>query len=331
MAKREELAAAIRRCSLAVEKRIAEILPKQADDALSECLWYHLGAGGKMIRPALCVLTCEALGGEMESALDFAAAVELLHNALLVHDDIEDGDEMRRDQPALWVKYGIAHALNTGDYLLGAAYGAVLGTRGSAELKGKLITAFNDAFMRTVEGQALDIRFRADPAFTLEKYQRMVELKTGYYLAVGMVGGAMIAGASDEAIGRLWRFGTYAGPAFQVRDDVLDLTPGKGRGGKIGSDIEEGKASILYAHALTTASPDDRRRLVHIMSLPRKSTAPEDLRWVMALYQKCGTPDFARRYSQERLALAKAEIRALPLAKDELLTALTDYVIERRT
>jgi geranylgeranyl pyrophosphate synthase len=156
-------------------------------------------------------------------------------------------------------------------------------------------------------------------------------MKTGFYLALGMVGGAMIAGANDEAIARLWRFGTYAGPAFQVRDDVLDLTPGKGRGGRIGSDIAEGKASILYAHALIAASPEDRARLVHVMSLPRRSTSPDDVRWVMDLYEKCGTLEFARRYSVERLALAKAEILALPLVKDELLTDLTDYVIDRST
>ena len=328
---KEELIDAISRCSAAVEARIADLLPRKAGDALSDCLWYHLSVGGKKLRPALCLLTCEALGGRTERALDFAAAVELLHNALLVHDDIEDGDEMRRDQPALWVKYGIANALNTGDYLLGAAYAAVLRAPGPAELKGRLMVAFNDAFLRTVEGQALDIRFRADPDFTLDKYQEMVELKTGFYLALGMVGGAMIAQASDGTIERLWRFGKYAGPAFQVRDDVLDLTPGKGRGGKIGSDIEEGKASILYAHALSVAPPDDRQRLIRIMSLPRKSTPPDDVRWVMGLYEECGTLDFARRYAAERLALAKAEIRSLPLVANELLAALTDYMIERRS
>jgi geranylgeranyl pyrophosphate synthase len=116
-----------------------------------------------------------------------------------------------------------------------------------------------------------------------------------------------------------------------VQDDLLDLTPEKGRGGKIGSDIEEGKASILYAHALQAASPEERHKLIHIMSLPRKSTTPEDVQWVIQLYRQCGSLDFARRFSMKLLEQAQAEIRALPLVEEELLTALTTHVIERRT
>jgi len=326
----ETLDAALGRCSRAVEARMARLLPAEAPEVLREAVTYHLGTGGKRLRPALCVLTCEALGGTMDRVLDFAAAVEMLHNMLLVHDDVEDGDEVRRDRPTLWVKYGLAHAINAGDYLLGAACRAVLETPGDATLRCRLMEVFNLACLRTVEGQALDIQSRADPDWTVERYRAMVELKTGYYLALGMVGGAIIAGADQAVVDHLWAFGKCAGPAFQVRDDLLDLAPEKGRGGQVGSDVREGKASVLYAHALAAAAPDERERLVAVMARPRAETTDEDVAWVLGLYERCGAMDFARTFSERLLAEARRHVAALPLAEGELLTRLTAYMIERR-
>ena len=176
----------------------------------------------------------------------------------------------------------------------------------------------------------MDISSRADGGWTVERYRAMVELKTGYYLAMGMVGAALIAGSGDDVLERLWTFGKCAGPAFQVRDDMLDLTPGKGRGGRIGSDIREGKASILYAHALQAASPAEREKLIDIMSRPRQSTTDGDVEWVIGLYRRSGAIGFARSFSEELLRQAQAQVAALPLIESELLTQLTAYIIERR-
>jgi geranylgeranyl pyrophosphate synthase len=317
--------------SALVEERLREHLPPSPGNLLAESVWYHLDTGGKRLRPILCLISCDALGGDIQSALDFAAATELLHNMLLIHDDIEDGDEFRRDRPTVWVRYGIPHAINAGDYLLGAAYAAVLRTPGPVTLKARLVDIFNDTYLRTVEGQALDIATRAAKTFSLDQYRRMVEMKTGYYLALGMVGGAVIAGADDDTIARLWKFGRCAGPAFQIRDDVLDLTAAKGRGGKVGSDIEEGKASILYAHALEHTAPPDAERLRRIMLAPRHSTTPEDVGWVIDLYHRSGAMEFAGRYSEDLIREAQEQVRFLPLKKDERLTDLVQYLIERES
>lgn len=325
----ETLDEAIARSSRLVDQRLAETLPRRPGEVLFDALDYHLSTGGKRLRPALCLLTCEALGGRTEDALDFAVAVELLHNMFLVHDDVEDGDEVRRDRPALWVKYGLAHAVNAGDYLLGAAYQAVLRAPGDPARRCRLLDAFNATVLRTIEGQALDIASRADPNWTVEAYRHMVELKTGWYLSLGMVGAAILAGAGDAAVAHLEAFGRCAGPAFQVRDDVLDLTPGKGRGGQIGSDVREGKASILYAHALQAAAPDERERLVAIMARPRPETTDADVAWVLDLYRRTGALEFARRFSEDLLREAKAHIAALPLRPGERLTALADHLIGR--
>lgn len=320
---------AIDQCGAELEKKLKEIIPESAPDILRECIEYHLATGGKGVRPALCVITCEALGGQRKEALDFAAAVELLHNMFLVHDDVEDGDEIRRDKPTVWVKFGVPHAINAGDYLLGLAFKSVMNTAGDSERRCRLMDVFNTAYMLTVEGQALDISSRASADFSLEKYLKMVELKTGYYLALGMVGGAIIAGADSDAVESLWRFGCYAGPAFQVRDDVLDLSPSKGRGGKVGSDIEEGKASILYAHALREASEDERKKLIDIMQKPRECTSCDEVAWVIDLYEKRGSIDFAGNFSREMLGKAMEEIKGLTLVSDELLTDMANWLVER--
>ena len=314
-----------------VEQRMRECVPREEGSLLSEATWHHLETGGKRIRPALCLATCEALGGRVEEALDFALAVELLHNMLLVHDDLQDEDRVRRDRPTVWVKYGQANAVNVGDYLLGLAYNAILRPATPAETRLALVDAFTFAYQKTVEGQDLDLNSRADPAFTVERYERTVVLKTGYYLALGMVGGAIVAGAGKAVIDRFWEFGKFAGPAFQVQDDILDLTAGKGRGGALGCDIREGKASILYAHALAHAGADERRRLIEIMRAERERTSAADVEWVTDLYRRRGALDFARAYAAELLRKAKEIVEALPLEQRETLRRLTDFVTNRAT
>ena len=149
---------------------------------------------------ALCLITCEALGGNPDEAIHFALAIEVLHNMFLMHDDIEDGDTVRRDQPTVWVKYGIANAVNAGDYLLACAYKSILASHVTLEKKIKLLQVFTLTYGKTVEGQALDINARAAENFSVDRYMEMVQLKTGYYLACGMVGGAIVAGVSEQVV-----------------------------------------------------------------------------------------------------------------------------------
>ena len=314
-----------------IDAVLREVIPPGGNDSLSEPIWHHLGTGGKRMRPALCLMACEALGGEPERAIPFAAAVELLHNMLLLHDDIEDGDTVRRDQPAVWVKYGLANGVNAGDYLLARAYHCVLRTPVPDAEKVRLVGVFTDACERTIEGQALDINRRADEGFRMADYMRIVQLKTGHYLAVGMVGGAIIAGATEEVIEGLWRLGEALGPAFQIRDDVIDLTDGKGRSGVLGSDIREGKASFLYAYVCESASAADRNRLVQIMAKERDDTSVSDVEWVMGLYERSGAIDAARVKADEFVAEATGIIAGLPLNDKTIFHELAGYVAHRRT
>lgn len=310
---------------------LEELLPRRQDDFLSEAIWYHLDAGGKRIRPAICVLTCERLGGDPARALHFAAAVEVLHNMLLVHDDLEDGDTIRRDRETVWVRYGMPNAVNAGDYLLGIAFRAVLKSPVSDRVRVRLMTAFTDALESTCRGQALDLNCRGKADLTVRNYLEMVKLKTGRYLALGMVGGAIVAGLRRKPLAAIEALGEDMGAAFQIRDDLIDLTAGKGRGGVTGNDIREGKASILYAHAISVASPAEKDVLIRVMRKPRGKTTDADVERVKRLYQLLGALEFAQLAAGRLVSQALATIERLPAANRDFFRQLTRYMVSRTT
>jgi geranylgeranyl pyrophosphate synthase len=312
-----------------IDPVLEELIPRRQGDVLSEAVWYHMEGGGKRIRPAICLLACEQLGGRPDDALFFAAAVEILHNMLLVHDDLEDGDTVRRNREALWVRYGVGHAVNVGDYMLAVACRAVLRSPVPDEARVRLLAAFTDAYEFTCRGQALDMSDRGRDDLTVEDYLRTVTLKTGRYLALGMVGGAIVAGLPADAVRAIEGLGETMGPAFQIRDDVIDLTAGKGRGGVVGNDVREGKPSILYAHALSAAPPADRRRLVEVMRKARADTTEDDVAWVRALYERCGSLEFAGRAADDLVRRAFAGIERIPVADREFFGRLARYMADR--
>jgi len=308
---------------------MAELIPRGRDDYLSDAIWHHLDTGGKRIRPALCLLACERLGGDPDRALYFATAIELMHNMFLIHDDLEDGDTMRRDREAVWVRYGMANAVNVGDYLLGVAYRAILRCPVDEVTMVRLLREFAETYESTCRGQAMDLNRRAMTSLTVDDYLHMVTLKTGRYLALGMVGGAMIAGAARDVIECIRELARSMGAAFQIRDDVIDLTAGKGRGGVIGCDIREGKPSILYAHALNAADAQDRATLVEVMARPREQTTDDDVREVRGLYERVGSLEFAAAEADRLIQEAYGTVERLPVQEKEFFHQVVSHMVSR--
>ncbi len=314
-----------------IDDLLRETIPPDKNDYLSEPIWHHLKTGGKRIRPAICLITCKELGGNPDEALYFALAIEILHNMFLLHDDIEDGDTMRRDQPTVWVKYGTANAINAGDYLLARAYHSILSSPIASDKKMKHLDIFTLTYEKTVEGQALDINARGIKNFTVQKYIDMVELKTGYYLACGMVGGAIASGHSDGVIDQIWKLGKLMGPAFQIKDDLIDLTKGKGRGGVIGSDIKEGKASFLYAYTSEVANKDDKKTLIEIMAKERKETTEADVKQVLEIYKKYNAIDHAQKYAEDLIKQAYSIIDGIPINNKTVFKEIANFMTQRMT
>ena len=314
-----------------INNLLKEVIPVNKDDFLSEPIWHHMSTGGKRIRPAICLITCEALGGNPKDAIHFALAIEIMHNMFLMHDDIEDGDTVRRDKPTVWVKYGIANAVNAGDYMLGIAYRSILSSPILIEKKMCLLDIFTMTYEKTVEGQALDINARAVKNFTVEKYMEIVERKTGYYLACGIVGGVALAVDNDFRLETIWELGKNMGPAFQIKDDIIDLTAGKGRGGVIGSDISEGKASFPYAYTLEVADNDEKFQLVQIMAKERNKTEEKDIKWVIDLYNKYDSLAYSQNYAEQLIKDAYKTIDKLEVKDNSVFKEIADFMVKRST
>ncbi len=315
-----------------IDKEIGAVFPKSGTPNLEEAVWYHLATGGKRVRPALAIATYEALGGKGDIILPFAAACEILHAWLLVHDDIEDGDEVRRDKPALWKKYGMAHGINDGDYMAQKVYELILRSKRYGmdnETIFRLVEAMVTTSVKTAEGQAKDINLRDVDAPTEKQYMEMIRGKTGYYLTVPIVGGAIAAGADDDTVKKIIKYGSFVGPLFQITDDVIDVTDGKGRG-ETGRDIKEGKKSILVVHCLTKASNEEKKKLLAILKKPPAETANGDVTWAKALFERHGSIEYARKKAAVLAGEARKIAKDVEPALGEIMVAFADFLVTRK-
>ena len=221
---------------LAIDRELHECIDQIVDQTPAEytsMLRYQLGWGdekgtiaqGKRIRPLLTLLACKACGGEWTNALPAAAAVELVHNFSLIHDDIQDDSETRRGRPTVWVKWGRAQAINAGDAMVFAAHLSLLRLArnfDSARVV-KCATLLQEACLRLTHGQYLDMAFENQADLPLDLYWQMVEGKTSSLLSACLGLGALAAGAEEDQVDRLMQFGSKIGAAFQVQDDWLGI------------------------------------------------------------------------------------------------------------
>lgn len=288
--------------------------------------------GGKRHRPLICLLACEALGGDPKKAWPSAAAIEHFHTAALIHDDIEDASLTRRDEPCLHVSQGEGLAINAGDLALSLVTGTVVNDQGLDDrTKLRILQELVDMTTRTIEGQALDIGWARDGRFDLSigDYLLMADHKTAYYSgAVPLAVGAIVAGGTEDQIEALRSFGMAAGLAFQIQDDVLNLVGTKESTRKdFRSDVTEGKRTLVAIHALGTST--ERERLLEILSM--HTTDPAFLDEAVSIMEKSGSIAFANSYARELILGAKSAMdEAVPDSKAKrLLMSMADFFVKR--
>jgi geranylgeranyl diphosphate synthase type I len=235
----------------------------------------HLSAGGKRIRARLALAAAEALGCPRTHVVAWAAAVELLHNGSLVHDDLQDGDQLRRGQPALWAKYGKTQAINAGDLLLMLPLLAIAEVPAKADVRQHLTVALAERAVCTVRGQVEDIDLLSAQRLSPENYAETVRKKTGQLMALPVEGAALIAGLTADRARAIAEGFVDLGLLFQLQDDILDLYGDKGRA-MAGSDLYEGKVSAL-AVAHLTLYPADRAWLIWLLEQNRETTPPSEV------------------------------------------------------
>jgi geranylgeranyl diphosphate synthase type I len=255
-----------------VERFMQELSTGGQPDVLGAIGVSHLATGGKRLRARLALAALEALGGRARDGLAWAAACELLHNASLVHDDLQDGDRFRRGSPTVWSRFGAAEAINLGDLFISLALRAVGFSPVDAAVRYELLQTMSAAMEACVRGQSAELRLRehCTRPDALERYLASARGKTGTLFQLPLAGAALLAGRSPAQARLLGEEFLRLGVLFQLQDDILDLYGAKGRE-VTGADLAEGKVSCLVIAHLRL-HPDEAGWLLELLAQPRDST-----------------------------------------------------------
>jgi geranylgeranyl diphosphate synthase type I len=289
---------------------------------LYEASRYLATAGGKRIRPLLCLLSCEAVGGDVENSLETSVAIELIHTFTLVHDDIMDRDELRRGVPSVHRIYGESTAILAGDLLFSKAFDIC---------DPKTMKILAEASAEICEGQEMDMSFEGRIDVTEKEYLEMIRKKTAVLLQAATKAGALLGRGGEEQITELGGYGQDIGMAFQIHDDVLGVTADAEKLGKpVGSDIVEGKKSLIVIKALEKLGGVEREKLLGILG--KKDNTREEIDLAVKLFRDSGAIDYSKTKAIGFIDRARRSLKELPdtEAKRDLMD-IADFVIDRNS
>lgn len=309
----------------AIEKKMQSLSKREG--FIYKPIEYILTAGGKRLRPIITLLAAESVGGNYRNALDAAVAIELLHTFTLIHDDIIDNADSRRGIATIHKKWCTNTAILAGDMLAGIAYKSLLKTPDNR--LSEIAKVFTNAFITVCEGQDLDIEHGKKDLISVGQYYKMINKKTACLISAAAEIGAIAGGGSKTQITALRNYGTNIGIAFQINDDLLDITGEADKLGKpIGKDILEGKKTILLLKALELAESDDLAILKQVAK--RQLTGRKKIESVKNIYHRLGVTELARREIVKYTRKAKRYISGLRANEaTDLLTDLAEKIIHR--
>lgn len=327
-----------------VDDYIFKFLPN-SDDIPEITLLYEMmrdypSRTGKGLRPGLLLLFNRAFGGDDDKALNTAAALEIFQNWIVIHDDIEDQSDLRRGLPALHVKYGIPLALNAGDALAGKMWEMLMMNKSilGPEKAIAIFEEFLNMYAHTTSGQHIELAWVTDRRWDIseEDYFGMCRRKTAWYTVITPCWtGAMIADAAPSLRNTMIKFGMELGIAFQIQDDILNLTGDFGKYGKeIAGDLWEGKRTLVLIDLLRKCRPDERLKVLDILNQPREEKSDSEIVGILDLIMKYRSLDYATEISQ-RLARNSRQIftdsirRFIDDEHGRILLSLIDFVVDR--
>ena len=288
---------------------------------------YILNSNGKRLRPFLVLLSAKAVGGNFKSAYNAAAAVELLHNFTLVHDDIMDNANKRRGRLTLHKKYDNSTAILVGDSLLSVAYEYLLkDCNGNSK---SILNSFTNSLEEICEGQSLDTEFEKRKKVSLEEYVEMIKKKTASLVKICCEIGAILGGGNQTDVKAMANYGLNIGIAFQIQDDLLDITAKEERFGKrIGGDLIEGKKTYLFIKALEKSTGTNRIMLRKVIE--NKGIRINQVKKYKELYENLDIINDAKRAINSYTKKALKSINIIKKESDkEILVWLADSLIKR--
>jgi len=305
----------------AVDKAIENYLYEKEPRLLYEAVKYLPSAGGKRLRPIIACLSCEAVGGNMMDAIPLAVALEIIHTFTLIHDDIMDRDEERRGMPSVHKKFGDNRAILAGDALFAKAFEILSHTK-DAEICKKLTRNLAIMAKEICEGQEMDVAFEEMESVGKEEFLEMIEKKTARMFEHAAMNGAMVGGGSKEEVEAMKVYGLNLGMAFQIWDDCLDVI-GKDIGKPVGSDIREGKKTLIYLYALEKYGGK-------IPNYGKKDATDEEINEIVEILKETGAIDCAKNMAMEfsRKAIDSLAILKESEAKNKLVE-MAEFAVKR--
>jgi geranylgeranyl diphosphate synthase, type II len=329
-------------------------LPKASQNkeisTLYEMMRDYPSRGGKGFRGSLCLLWCDLCGGKRENALVTATALELFQNWILIHDDIEDESDLRRGYPALHKKYGVPLSINAGDALHGKMWELLLSNQAKLgdAISFQILREFSTMLNETTEGQQIELSWTVSRNWAIAErdYLTMVTKKSAWYTCIspariGVILGFGSGNSRNEGrykiMQQLIQMGTDMGIAFQIVDDILNLTASQARYGKeILGDILEGKRTLMLTHLLSNCNVDERKRIISILSRPRQDKTLEEAKRIFDLMKAKGAieyaSDVARKHAKRGLALYDSicdESGLVSARSYETIRLLLEYLVKR--
>jgi geranylgeranyl diphosphate synthase type I len=311
--------------------------------ALGNILRYHMGwqdehgrccskESGKFIRSTLCLLSCQAVGGNTSQAIPAAAAVELIHNFSLIHDDIEDASYERHHRPTVWKLWGQSQAINAGDAMFTLAYLALVRLREKGIADEKIFNCaevLSRACLELCEGQYLDIEYENHLDITVENYLDMAAKKTAALFAVSTSLGAYLGSEDGELVGSFRLFGKELGIAYQIYDDMLGIWGVKESTGKSASDISQRKKTLPVVYGLQNSEGAAKKRLEELYS--QKSIGDRDVSEVTKILDQLDARNHAQDLAEHhhRKALAHLEATRIDKSRQAALEEAACFLLKR--
>lgn len=309
-----------------IEKRIQRSVKDRKPESLYKPAAYILESGGKRLRPLLVLLSAKAVGGDYADAYNAAVAVELLHNFTLVHDDIMDNADKRRNRLTLHKKYDTSTAILVGDGLLSVAYEYLLkDCNGNTKA---VLSAFTKGLLEVCNGQSIDKIFETTGNVSIFDYIDMIKKKTASLFETCCKIGSLLGGGDNKQVKALSNYGKNLGIAFQIQDDLLDIIGDEKQLGKtVGGDLVEGKKTYLFIKAFEKAEDKERKILFNLVR--NKGISREQIPVFKEIYLKLGILDEARKDIRRFSVRALNSVRLLKENDRQIFGWLTDSLIGR--
>jgi geranylgeranyl diphosphate synthase type II len=291
-----------------IDKKLAGLLENSTPETLYEPCDYILKSPGKRIRAFLVLLSAKAAGGNFKDVYNAAAAVEILHNFTLVHDDIMDNASKRRGLTTLHVKYDLNTAILSGDNLIAIAYRSLL--KDSNRNTGTVIESFTNSIIEVCEGQSLDKEFEVRKKVSVDNYKLMIQKKTASLVEMCCSLGAQICGGNKQLIRQLQVYGRNLGLAFQIQDDLLDIIGDEKEFGKsVGIDLIEGKKTYLFLMAEQSAGRKDKQLLNKFIA--DKGIQKKEIKDFREMYERLGVLEETKKEVERYTRLALNSINKI--------------------